>query len=212
MNKNKTLAKDDSELVSAKLKRWLKTDSTPTLQEFNQTFSHEGMGLIVMLLMSVSALPIPTGGLTNILEPTALIISFQMLIGRKSLWLPKKMQSIRIGNAMKTKVMPKLIQFIEKAEKISSSKFKPENLRSVEIIMSILMIIFIIGAFFAPPFSMLDTLPSMGAVLLALSLVNHNKKIFLIGALLGLAGMILEIFFSAAVISLIKNIGSKINL
>jgi hypothetical protein len=198
--------------VSGQLTSWLKTDSTPTIQEFNQTFSEEGMALIILILISPSALPIPTAGLTHLFQLVVVVISFQILIGRNQLWLPKKMKGIRINDFIKLKIMPGLINLLKKIEVHSSksTKFKSENWRKLDLAGAILVIIFTTAAFFAPPFSMLDTLPSLAVVTIALSLINHTRKTFFLGLSVGLLGLTLELFFSASIILLIKSIAEKL--
>lgn len=197
--------------VSVKLSKWLKKDSTPTLKEFNQAFGDEGMALLTMILISPSALPVPTGGITHILQIAVLIIAAQALVGRDHLWIPEKMGGIKIDGPIKTKVMPTLVKFLKKAEsKSGKAKFKSDNIGKLNLIGSLLIIIFTFGAFFAPPFSMLDTLPSIAIIIISLSLINHSKRSFSTGLVIGSCGLILEIFFSATVIALIKTITEKL--
>ena len=197
--------------LSDKLERWSKTDSTPTLIEFNKEFSEEGMALLILILIAPSALPVPTGGITHIFQVLVLIIAMQILMARKYLWIPKKMYGIKLDGKFKTLVMPKLIKFIKKIEPShSATKFKPANVGKLDAASALMIIVFTLGAFFAPPFSMLDTLPSMAVIFIALSLISKAKRPFIIGTLIGVLGLVLEIFFSAAVIEFAKRLSSSI--
>jgi hypothetical protein len=49
--------------------------------------------------------------------------------------------------------------------------------------------VFTLAAFVAPPFSGLDTLPSLGVVVLALGLLLHDVVVTIVGIVVGLAGV-----------------------
>ena len=54
------------------------------------------------------------------------------------------------------------------------------------------------GAFLAPPFSGLDTLPALGVVVLAVSVLLEDALFAVAGVLLSAAGVALEIVLGAA--------------
>lgn len=198
-------------LLSKKLEDWVKTDYNPTLIEFDREFSEEGMALLILILIAPSALPVPTGGITHIFQILVVIVAIQILLARKTLWIPKKMHKIKLDGKFKTLVMPKLIKFIKKIEPAKSEfQFKTSNIGRLEMASSILIILLTVSAFLAPPFSMLDTLPSIAVIFICLSLMSKAKKHFFIGILIGMVGLTLQIFFSSAVISIVKKIGELI--
>jgi hypothetical protein len=64
------------------------------------------------------------------------------------------------------------------------------------------VILFTTGAFFAVPFSGLDTLPALGVVLISVGVLLEDFVIVALGWLVGLAGIALEIALGRAVLSL----------
>ena len=56
------------------------------------------------------------------------------------------------------------------------------------------------GAFFAPPFTGLDTLPSLGVVLLALGVLLEDFLVVVAGLVVGVVGVALEIVLGAAAV------------
>ena len=62
-----------------------------------------------------------------------------------------------------------------------------------------------LAALLAPPFSGLDTIPSLGAVLVALAIVLEDLVVLAVGLLLGAAGIVLMITVGAAVARLIES-------
>ena len=72
-------------------------------------------------------------------------------------------------------------------------------------ILGLVLITFAVAAALAPPFSGLDTLPSLGAVAVALAMIVEDVVVLGIGVVIGIAGIALTLFVGA---SLIHFIGS----
>jgi hypothetical protein len=58
-----------------------------------------------------------------------------------------------------------------------------------------------VGAFAAPPFTGLDTLPALGGVLIALGVLLEDFAIVVAGLLAGAAGVALEFFLGKAAVN-----------
>jgi hypothetical protein len=57
------------------------------------------------------------------------------------------------------------------------------------------------GAFFAPPFTGLDTLPALGVVLLSLGVLLEDFLLVIVALAIGVAGVALEIFLGSAAVN-----------
>jgi hypothetical protein len=64
-----------------------------------------------------------------------------------------------------------------------------------------------LGAFLAPPFSGLDTLPALGVVVLSLALLLEDAVLVFAAVLMGAAGVALEVVLGEAAVN---GIGSLI--
>ena len=65
---------------------------------------------------------------------------------------------------------------------------------------------FAVAAAVAPPFSGLDTLPALGAVAIALSIILEDVVVLAIGLLLGTGGIVLILTVGAALFRLLKGL------
>ena len=65
---------------------------------------------------------------------------------------------------------------------------------------------FAVAAAVAPPFSGLDTLPALGAVAIALSIILEDVVVLGIGLLLGTGGIVLILTVGAALFRLLKGL------
>ena len=62
------------------------------------------------------------------------------------------------------------------------------------------------GAFFAPPFTGLDTLPALGVVLLSLGVLLEDFAVVIAGVAVGVAGIALEILLGKAALDALRDL------
>jgi hypothetical protein len=70
----------------------------------------------------------------------------------------------------------------------------------------VLVIAGCLGAFLAPPFTGLDTLPSLGVVLLSLGVLLEDFAIVIVALIVGVAGVVLEIVLGSAAVKGISHL------
>jgi hypothetical protein len=75
------------------------------------------------------------------------------------------------------------------------------NHRLSNIVFALLVIGGCLGAFLAPPFTGLDTLPALGVVLLSLGVLLEDFFVVLAALVVGVAGVALEIVLGKAAIN-----------
>ncbi|MDP9344174.1 MAG: exopolysaccharide biosynthesis protein, partial [Actinomycetota bacterium] len=73
-------------------------------------------------------------------------------------------------------------------------------------LFGLIVIAFTAGAFFAPPFSGLDTLPALGVVLVSLGVLLEDVLIVAVGLIAGVGGILLEVTLGKAAASGIKKL------
>lgn len=188
---------------SDELERWLRSRQPKTLLSLDRVFAEKSFAVTFAMLMAFSALPIPTGGLSHAFGLVAALIALQILVGRRSLWVPQRWQDLKINRGMQERLIPALIRLIRWLEKYSRPRFT-HILRSALTIRLYGLAVFVFSASVAvsPPFSGLDTLPAMGVVLMSLSVILEDFFLFVFGLIVGTAGVILMIFIGAAAFEL----------
>ena len=73
--------------------------------------------------------------------------------------------------------------------------------RLSNIVFGLLVIGGSAGAFLAPPFTGLDTLPALGVVLLSLGVLLEDIYVVLVALIVGVAGVVLEVVLGKAAIN-----------
>ena len=200
---------DDEEVepFSDQLERWLSSEGTKTIGDLGDVFAEKSFAVTVLLLMFLPALPLPTGGVTHVFEAITVIVAAQMVLGRRTLWLPNWARRRELGKATMDKALPFIARRIRWFEKRSRPRAVWFFDRRVGLrFVGLTIIGLAIAAGLSPPFSGLDTIPSLGAVIIALSIILEDVVVFVIGAAIGAAGVALSITLGAAAVRLFQGI------
>lgn len=189
------------------LEDWLKSSKPKTIAGLIDASGQKSFALIFLVLMAIPATPLPTGGITHVFETIVLLLALEMVAGRRTIWLPKKWLHRPLGKTLEKRTLPYLLRKISWFEKHSHPRWRGLlGDRQFLRLVGLLVIIFTLGAFFSPPFSGLDTLPSMGVVGIALGLILEDFAIWLLGVIIGAAGIVVSIGFGEIIIAAIKRL------
>lgn len=189
--------------LSDELEGWLR-DRELTLGGLNDVLDQRGFALVLMVLMLPAALPLPTGGVTHVLELFGALVALQMIVGRRELWLPRRLARHRLGDTFTGKAAPRLLRFIRWFERHSRPRAaRLLTARPVLAIVGVVLLVFVVAAFVAPPFSGLDTLPAMGVVIVSLGVILGDALIAGGGVVVGVVGIVVEIVLGIAAWSLL---------
>jgi hypothetical protein len=186
---------------SEELEGWLRSPGTKTLGDLLDVFDEKSFAIALLVLMITPALPLPTGGVTHVFELVAMLIALQMVIWRKSIWLPQRMRRHELGPVTTGKAIPFIARRVRWFERFARPRL-PRVLRQRAVLsaLGLIVLVLTIGAFVAVPFTGLDTLPSLGVVVIALSLILEDSLVTVIGIVIGAAGIALEIALGSAVL------------
>jgi len=181
---------ENNRLFSKKLEVWLKGKHRKTLADLIDVFSEKSFAVSLLLLMVIPALPLPTGGVTHIFEIVSVILAIELIVGRRTIWLPKRWQTIDLSRLSQRKTVNTLINKLNWVEKYTKPRLKPVIENGLFLKITGLFIgIFCVAAFFTPPFSGLDTLPSLAVVIIALSIIFEDIFLYIFGMIVGVIGI-----------------------
>ena len=185
---------------SDQLETWLHSRKPKTIAGLISVSGEKSFALVFLVLMAIPALPIPTGGVTHVFEVIVILLCLELIIGRRTIWLPKRWLHRKLGKTITTRGLPYLIRKVRWLEKYSRPRMRGLLAKRLYLrLVGLTVLVLTIGAFIAPPFSGLDTLPSMGAVGIALGLILEDAVIYVLGLTIGIGGIALEIGLGAAV-------------
>ena len=177
--------------VSDQIAGWLRDDRPRTVGTLIDTFGDGSFAILFILLMALPALPLPTGGATHVLEVIAMVLALELIAGRRRVWLPARWRALELAGASSQKVIELLVRRIRWLERFSRPRGRwLLRHRLSGIVFGVLAFAFTLTAFLAPPFSGLDTLPSLGVVMLALGVLMTDAALAAAGALVGALGVV----------------------
>jgi hypothetical protein len=187
--------------VSEELERWLRTDGDKTLSSLIELFEEKSFAILFVFLLGVSALPLPTGGATHVFEIIAVLLAGQLVIGRDVIWLPQRWHKLQLAGDRQQRFINALMKMIRRLERFSRPRLRfLFDGRLSNVVFGLLVIAGSAGAFFAPPFSGLDTLPSLGVVLLSLGVLLEDFLVVALALVVGAAGVVVEVVLGSAAI------------
>src|SRR5262245_41174849 len=120
---------DATDRFSDELESWLEQDGPKTLGSLTDLIDEKSFAVVALLLLIPSALPIPTGGVTHVLELIAVIVVAEMIVGREELWLPRRFREHELGEKMTGKAIPRILKVVRWFERWS----RPRLARTLDL-------------------------------------------------------------------------------
>ena len=188
------------EPLSDRLLAWLESDARKSLGALVTAFGPQSFAILFVVLMAFPALPLPTGGVSHVLEIATMLLAVELVVGRQTVWLPRRLADREL-KALSGKFTQALVRRIRWFEKHSKPRFAHLlGWRATGSVIGLLVLALTIAAFVAPPFSGLDTLPSLGVVVLSLGVLLGDVLVALVGIVLGAVGVGLVLVLGRAVL------------
>lgn len=187
--------------VSEDLEGWLNSEGEKSLGSLVELFEEKGFAILFVLLLAVPALPLPTGGATHVFEVVTMLLALELIAGRKQIWLPRRWRDLEMAGDRQQRFIAALMKMIRRLERVSKPRLRfLFNRRLSNILFGLLVLGGSIGAFLAPPFTGLDTLPALGVVLLSLGVVFEDVLVVVAALVVGVTGVVLEVALGSAAI------------
>lgn len=189
------------------LEEWLRSEGPKTLGGLGEVFAEKSFATTILLLMFVPALPLPTGGITHLFEAIAVVVAVQMVLGRRTLWLPARWKARPLGELTRERAIPFMVRVLRRFERISRPRGAALlERRTSQRLLGLVLMALAIGAALAPPFSGLDTLPALGAVVVALGIILEDLVVMAIGMTIGAGGIALILTIGTVVVRFVRDL------
>jgi hypothetical protein len=192
---------------STQLENWLRGDSPKTLGALGDVFAEKSFAVTILLLMFLPALPLPTGGITHVFEVITVVLGGQMVLGFRTILLPERWRQRELGSLATGKAVPFVVRRIRWFERFSRPRGAALFTRRWFLrILGLVFVVLAIAAAVAPPFTGLDTLPALGAVVVALAVILEDVLVLAIGLAIGTGGVVLIVTIGAAIVHVVGDI------
>ncbi len=148
--------------------------------EFISALGDRSFCLAILVFSLPNSLPIPgIPGFSTITGLPITFIAMQMVLGRKSLWLPKKIAEKKFSSRALAKMLSKAIPSVERLEKLLKPRWLPLTSPLSERFLGVLMVA--LSLIIALPIPGGNFLPGLSMSLIALAMLERDG-IFLMGA------------------------------
>ena len=194
---------DEEQKVSVQLEEWLRGDGKKTMGSLVDTFGPRSFAILFVVLMALPALPLPTGAISHVLEIVTMLLALELMVGRTDVWIPDRFCDKELKGLSGPKFSNALLKRIRWFEKFSRPRMAGllEN-RVTNMGFGAAVFSFALTAFLAPPFSGLDTLPSLGVVVLGLGVLLGDIVVAGAGVGIGVLGVAVVIGLGHAITKL----------
>jgi hypothetical protein len=197
----------EGEKLSNQLEGWLRGAEPKTIGSLIDVFEEKSFAVLFVLLLAVPALPLPTGGVTHVFEVIAMLLALELIAGRRKVWLPERWRGREIGPETRERFSKGLLPRIRWIERHSKARlgFLLTH-RFSGIVYGAVTLVLVVTAFVAPPFTGLDTIPSIGVVLISLGVLLEDPILGAIGFVVGAAGVLIVFLLGREVVDLISGL------
>jgi len=195
------------EKVSDQLEQWFQQEEPKTLGSLAEVFGEKAFAVVFIVLMALPALPLPTGGVTHVLEVVAMLLAVELIVGRRTIWLPERWKGLDLEGSSGERFAAALVRRIRSIERLSHPRVRQVfGHRLSGVVFGMLVFALSLTAFLAPPFSGLDTLPALGVVVLALAILLEDLALAFVGVLIGAIGVALVVALGGLVLRLLRDL------
>jgi len=191
--------------VSDELAAWLAGEGEKTLGGLLEFFGKRGFAIAFVMLLALPALPLPTGGATHVFEAVATLLALELIVGRDEIWLPKRSRALALSS--ESRFVRSLLRTIRRLERVSRPRLRfLFGHRLSNVAFGLLVAVGSVAAFFAPPFTGLDTLPALGVVVVSLGVLLEDFLLVAVGTLVLAAGIVVELAVGGAALRALESL------
>lgn len=172
---------ENSKRISVILKRFIDNISDPyiTIGEIKDILSDRAFGTLMLLFALPNLVPLPIPGISTILGTPLIILSYQLMKGRKSPWFPKWLANRSLDSNKIKRTLLYIIPYIIQLEFLLKPRLSflaeyplDKFIASICLIMSIIM---------ALPIPLGNWFPAFTICLFALSIIEKDGVLVLLG-------------------------------
>ncbi|KAF8818490.1 exopolysaccharide biosynthesis protein [Rickettsia endosymbiont of Cardiosporidium cionae] len=169
-------------------------NATTFVYELIESLSDNSILLPLILFSLPIGIPLPyPPGFTTVVGIPLLFLSYQMIIGSKTIKLPGILSKYKIKNSTLITICNKIIPIIKFIERYIKPRMRYPNSPYCQKISGILC--FIASLSIAIPLPFTNAIPALGVAVISIGLINRDGIAIIIGILITIIGIIVAIFF-----------------
>lgn len=163
---------------------------------------HErAFGLFLLVLALPCCIPF-LYGVPQVVSLPLMFVAGQIVIGRKSPWLPKKLGGRTVASESLQSLSDRAGPWLKRIEAISRPRIGALTRAPIDRIVGAALVLF--SASILTPLPLTNTVPGFALVIVAMGLLQRDGILVILGTLLGTAWIASLVFAGASLVSLIR--------
>ncbi len=160
-----------------------------SIREITLAVGEKGFGLLLMVLALPSALPIPAPGYSTPFGIVITLVALQMIVGRRTVWLPRRLGDIRIKPALAKTMLGSAGKFLHTIERL----IRPRQLwirgRAGQVALGLVVVC--MACLMILPIPLTNTAPAMVIFLIGVGLSEEDGLLALGAFAVGCCALVL---------------------
>jgi len=163
--------------------------------ELTDELGHRGFGALMFLFAVPNVIPTPPGT-SAILGAPLLLLTYQLMIGRKAIWLPRAIRQKTLDPSAVSAIVKRVLPFVIRFERILKPRLLMLTTAAAERMVGFVALVLAIILFLPIPFG--NILPAAAISVLALGLAERDGLAICLGLLLAVLSLaVLGLVWSA---------------
>jgi len=164
-------------------------DTDVSVTRLLEAFHKRGFGFFLLFLALPAALPLPGLGINMIIAFPMLLLTFQQIIGRHTIWLPKRIRQRTIPSKALRKLIDGAMPWMRRLEILVRPRLEFITVGIASKVIGMLGFLMSVSVLFPVPLT--NTVPSLGIVLMAIGVLMRDGLAVLSGAIIGTTWIVL---------------------
>lgn len=198
-----TAGPDEAMAISVRLSRLADEveSEAATLQWILEQLHERAFGLFLLVLALPCCIPF-LYGVPQIVALPLMFISAQMLIGRSTPWLPRRLGARTVSRDALENLARRAEPWLTRIEAVSRPRLVSLTRRPLDQVVGLALVLF--SASILVPLPGTNTVPGIGVVIVAMGLLQRDGVLVILGTLLGTAWIATLVFAGATLASLLR--------
>ena len=164
---------------------------------------HErAFGLFLLVLALPCCIPF-LYGIPQIVSLPLLFVSFQIVIGRRTPWLPENLREREVQVSSLEDLSARAGPWLKRVEKLSKPRLSFLTRPPVDRIIGVFLLLF--SASIMLPLPSTNTVPGIAVAIVSIGLLQRDGLLTAIGMVLGTAWIATLVFLGATIVSVLKD-------
>lgn len=177
-----------------------------TIGELKDALSGKAYGILLLVLAIPNLIPFPAPGLSAVLGAPLILVTFQLMLGMKTPWLPKFISSRSVKCSGLKRTCNRILPYLEKLEYIIGPRLTFLVGHPADRLIALLCVILSLMIMLPVPFG--NALPALAICFFALAILQRDGLLFIFGIVTTLiAAAVISIFIGHAYLLIIKLFG-----